>query len=480
MGLPNARILVVDDERSMREFLEIFLRREGYDVSTAEDVDTALAYLESDEIDLVITDMQMPEKTGLDLILEAREISPDTAMIVVTAFGTTDSAISAMREGACDYLTKPFKVDELRIVIEKALEKKLLSNENRRLKEELRGQSRSRDIIGHSRVMQEVHELIGQVAETKTNVLVCGESGTGKELVARAIHDQSPRSENPFVAINCGAIHENLLESELFGHVKGAFTGAIQNKDGLFEAATGGTLFLDEIGELSHPLQVKLLRAIQEKSIRRVGDTVDRKVDVRIVSATNRRLEEEVAAGRFREDVYYRLNVIQLTLPPLRDRPEDIPLLAQHFIRRFSDEIGKEVEGMDGEAFDMLATYGFPGNVRELENLIERAVALARGPVIGTDLLPPTVTANPAAAGPISRIDDEGVDLDALVATYERSLLLESLSKTGGIKKKAARLLGISFRSFRYRLEKLEIEDAKLEGRGCGLTSRLRGVQGTR
>jgi two-component system response regulator PilR (NtrC family) len=459
MASPKARLLVVDDEQSMREFLESFLRREGYDVSTAADVNTALSYLESDEIDLVITDMQMPEKTGLDLILEARELSPETAMVMITGFGTTDSAISAMREGAYDYLTKPFKVDELRIVIEKALEKKLLSNENRRLKEELRSQSRSRNIIGHSRVMQEVYELIGQVAETKTNVLVYGESGTGKELVARAIHDQSPRSGKPFVAINCGAIPENLIESELFGHVKGAFTGALQNKDGLFEAATGGTLFLDEIGELSHPLQVKLLRALQEKSIRRVGDTADRKIDVRIVSATNRRLEDEVAAGRFREDVYYRLNVIQLTLPPLRDRPEDIPLLAQHFIRRFSDEIGKEVEGMDGEAFDMLSTYGFPGNVRELENLIERAVALARGPVIGTALLPPTVTANPSA-GPISRIDDEGVDLEALVATYERSLLSEALSKTGGIKKKAARLLGISFRSFRYRLEKLGLEDA--------------------
>ena len=464
MASPKARLLVVDDEQSMREFLESFLRREGYDVSTAADVDTALSYLESDEIDLVITDMQMPEKTGLDLILEARELSPETAMVMITGFGTTDSAISAMREGAYDYLTKPFKVDELRIVIEKALEKKLLSNENRRLKEEHPSQSRSRNIIGHSRVMQEVHELIGQVAETKTNVLVYGESGTGKELVARAIHDQSPRSGKPFVAINCGAIPENLIESELFGHVKGAFTGALQNKDGLFEAATGGTLFLDEIGELSHPLQVKLLRALQEKSIRRVGDTADRKIDVRIVSATNRRLEDEVAAGRFREDVYYRLNVIQLTLPPLRDRPEDIPLLAQHFIRRFADEIGKEVEGMDGEAFDMLSTYGFPGNVRELENLIERAVALARGPVIGTSLLPPTVTANPSAsAGPISRIGDEGVDLEALVATYERSLLTEALSKTGGIKKRAARLLGISFRSFRYRLEKLEVGGAKLE-----------------
>lgn len=294
-------------------------------------------------------------------------------------------------------------------------------------------------------------------------MLVTGQSGTGKELVARAIHEQSDRASEAFVAINCGAIPENLLESELFGHVKGAFTGAVQNKEGLFEAATGGTLFLDEIGELSQPLQVKLLRALQEKSIRRVGDTVDRKIDVRIVSATNRRLEEEVAEGRFREDVYYRLNVIQLQLPPLREREEDIPLLAQHFIRRFSEELGKEVEGMDAEAYDLLASYGFPGNVRELENLIERAVALARGPVIGPDLLPPTVV-RPTSSQPMApRVTAEGVDLETLVSDYERSLLEEALVQSKGVKKQAARLLGISFRSFRYRLEKLGIEDARRE-----------------
>ena len=457
MEEPKARILVVDDEQSMREFLEIFLRREGYAVSTAADVDTALAHLESDEIDLTITDMQMPNKTGLDLILAAQDVSPETLMIVVTAFGTTDSAISAMKEGAYDYLTKPFKVDELRIVIEKALEKKLLSNENRRLKQELRSQTRDRNIIGHSRVMQDVFDLIAQVAATKTNVLVSGESGTGKELVARAIHEQSDRQGLPFVAINCGAIPENLLESELFGHVKGAFTGAFQNKEGLFETATRGTLFLDEIGELSQPLQVKLLRALQEKSIRRVGDTVDRKIDVRIVSATNRRLEDEVAEGRFREDLYYRLNVIQLTLPPLRDRLEDIPLLAQHFIRRFAAELGKDVEVMDSDAYNLLSEYSFPGNVRELENLIERAVALSRGSTIGPDLLPPTVTKTRVVDAPV-RISAEGVDLEDLVADYERSLLREALNQTRGVKKRAARLLGISFRSFRYRLEKLGLD----------------------
>ena len=290
-----------------------------------------------------------------------------------------------------------------------------------------------------------------------------GESGTGKELVARAIHDQSNRHDNPFVAINCGAIPEQLLESELFGHVKGSFTGAVQNKEGLFETASGGTLFLDEIGEISGPLQVKLLRALQEKTIRRVGDTVDRKVDTRIVSATNRHLDEEVAAGRFREDVYYRLNVIELALPPLRDRIEDIPLLAQHFIRKFSDELEKDVEGMDPAAYEMLAAYHFPGNVRELENLIERAVALARGPMIGVDLWPATlVGSREVEASP--RISPEGVDLDQILGDYERSLLIEALKCSGGVKKRAARLLGVSFRSFRYRLEKLGVEDPQREG----------------
>jgi two-component system, NtrC family, response regulator PilR len=454
----KARILVVDDEQSMQEFLEIFLRREGHDVVTAADVDGALLQLEADDFDVLITDMQMPGKSGLDLILAARDVSPETIAIVVTAFGTTDSAIAAMKEGAYDYLTKPFKVEELRLVIEKALEKKVLSVENRRLRKELRGQIRDRNIIGHSRAMQEVFDLIAQVAETKTNVLVYGESGTGKELVARAIHEQGVRHDEPFIALNCGAIPENLLESELFGHARGSFTGAVQNKEGLFEAASGGTLFLDEIGELSPALQVKLLRALQEKTIRRVGDTVDRKVDVRIISATNRRLEDEVAAGRFREDLYYRLNVIELRLPPLRERVEDIPLLAQFFVRRYAEELGKTIDGMNNEAYEVLARYPFPGNVRELENLVERAVALSRGPVLGADLLPASVREF-RESGEAPRVTAEGVDLEKLVADYERSLLAEALRAAGGVKKRAARLLGISFRSFRYRLEKLGIED---------------------
>jgi two-component system response regulator PilR (NtrC family) len=452
------RILVVDDERSMREFLEIFFRREGYEVTTADSVEQALAAVDADDHDLVITDIQMPDRTGLDLLHELRETSPETPVVVITAFATTENAIAAMKQGAYDYITKPFKVDEIRVVVEKALEKKLLASENRRLRKELRTQARSRSLVGASVAMHRVYELVAQVAATKANVLIAGESGTGKELVARAIHDQSDRSDKPFVAVNCAAIPENLLESELFGHVKGAFTGAVHAKAGLFETADGGTLFFDEIGELPGALQVKLLRVIQEKTIRRVGGTPDRKVDVRIVAATNRRLEEEVAAGRFREDLYYRLNVIQIGLPPLRERAEDIPLLVQHFIEKYAAELGREIEGASDDALDALLAYPFPGNVRELENVIERAVALTRERVIRCDALPPNVLRPPETAGE-SRIPADGVDLDQLVASYERGLILEALSRTGGVKKRAAALLGVSFRSFRYRLEKLGLDE---------------------
>jgi two-component system response regulator PilR (NtrC family) len=459
----KARILVVDDERSMREFLEIFFRREGFEVDTVENVDSALICLENDDIDVVITDMQMPGRSGLDILHAVPDLSPGTVVVVITAFASTDSAIEAMKEGAYDYITKPFKVDEIRVVVEKALEKKLLEVENRRLKTELRTQARHRNIVGNSTAIQRVFDLIGQVAPTRTNVLVAGESGTGKELVARAIHDQSNRADQSFVALNCGAIPENLLESELFGHVKGAFTGAISNKEGLFETAAGGTLFLDEVGELSPTLQVKLLRVIQEKTIRRVGGTSDYTVDVRIVSATNRRLEEEVAAGRFREDLYYRLNVIQVELPALRDRREDVPLLVQYFIEKFAKELGKPMARVSDEALQKLIDYGYPGNVRELENIIERAMALNRDDRIELGCLPPTVM-EPRQTSRTASIPPDGVKLEELVDDYERSLLREALDSAGGVKKHAAKLLGISFRSFRYRLEKLGLEDPDSSG----------------
>jgi two-component system response regulator PilR (NtrC family) len=458
----KARILVVDDEQSMREFLEIFFRGEGYDVLTVATVDSALVAVESDDFDVVISDIQMPGRSGLELLHAVKEVAPQTVVIMITAFATTETAITAMKQGAYDYVTKPFKVDELRLVVEKALEKRLLAAENQRLRSELRKETRRRQLVGNSRVMEQLYELVGRVANTKTNVLVCGESGTGKELVARAIHDQSERREQPFVAVNCGAIPENLLESELFGHVKGAFTGAVQNKAGLFETAHRGTLFLDEIGELPGSLQVKLLRVIQDKALRRVGGTSDQQVDVRIVAATNRKLEEEVAASRFREDLYYRLNVIQIALPPLRDRLDDIPLLVQHFVEKFAAEVGKPVRGFSEAAMDRLLGYPFPGNVRELENMVERAVALSQSETIGPESLPPAVL-DPAPRGPTAKLPLEGSNLDTLVNEFERGLLQEALRQSRGVKKRAAQLLGISFRSFRYRLEKLGMEEARGE-----------------
>jgi two-component system response regulator PilR (NtrC family) len=453
----KARILVVDDERSMREFLEIFFRREGYAAVTAADVDAALLAVESDDFDVVISDVAMPGRDGLELLRAVKATAPETVVIMITAFATTETAIAAMKEGAYDYVTKPFKVDELRLVVEKALEKKLLTQENRRLRSELRREVRSRTLIGTSVVMQKVYELVAQVAATRTNVLISGESGTGKELVARAVHEQSERRERAFVAVNCGAIPENLLESELFGHVKGAFTGAVQNKPGLFETADGGTLFLDEIGELPPTLQVKLLRVIQDKAVRRVGGNSDRPVDVRIVAATNRELAAEVEAGRFRDDLYYRLNVIQIALPPLRERMEDAPLLLQHFLERYAREFGKTIDGVSAQAMEKILAYDFPGNVRELENMVERAVALARGPRIEPESLPPAILAGRARGG-TARLPLEGSNLDELVNRFESDLLREALARTGGVKKRAAQLLGISFRSLRYRLEKLGIE----------------------
>jgi len=458
----NARILVVDDERSMQEFLEIFFRSEGYEVVTAGDVQSALLHLEGNDFDVVVSDIQMPDGTGIDLLEAVREGSPETVVIMITAFASTETAIAAMKQGAYDYITKPFKVDEIRVVIEKALEKQLLASENKRLKSELRDQVRDRSIVGNSPAMQPIFEMIARVANTKANVLITGESGTGKELVARGIHEGGDRAGKAFIVINCAAIPENLLESELFGHVKGAFTGAIQTRAGLFEAADGGTLFLDEVGDLPASLQVKLLRVIQEKTFRPVGGTADQKSDVRILAATNHNLTEEVRNGRFREDLFYRLNVIEICVPPLRDRPDDIELLVGHFIEKYSAELDGKVLDCSDEVMRKLLQYRFPGNVRELENVVERAVALCRTETIELENLPPALL-NPVTPARTTRIPPDGIDLDKLMEEYERSLILEALIPARGVKKKAAQLLGVSFRSLRYRLEKLGIDEAAVD-----------------
>jgi two-component system response regulator PilR (NtrC family) len=455
-----ARILVVDDERSMRELLAIVLGREGYEVVAAENGRQALDELERRPVDLLISDIHMPDMTGLDVLRTAKGMNPDLAGIMVTAFASTETAIEALRMGAYDYIHKPFNVDELKIVVLGALERRRLRRENVLLKRVLGERHQFSNIIGRSESMLAVFELIETIAQTTSTVMVTGESGTGKELAARAIHFNSPRKDRPFVAVNCGALTETLLESELFGHVRGAFTGAATNKKGLIEVAERGTIFLDEIGEMSPLMQVKLLRVLQERVFRRVGGTDEISADIRIIAATNRDLAQMVGENRFREDLYYRINVIPLHLPPLRERGEDLPLLAEHFVTRFAAELGKPVQGLAAESLSLLVQYHWPGNIRELENAMERAVALERTPVILPASLPAAVR---AAGGGQAQTDDvleadtlpdSGFDLERHVREIERQYITEALRRTDGVKVKAAELLGMSFRSFRYYAKK--------------------------
>jgi len=453
------RVLVVDDEQSMREFLAICLRRAGHEVAVADSARAALGHLRAAPTDVVVTDLRMPgDLDGLGLLHAVKRENIDSEVVLVTAFATADTAIAAMKQGAYDYLTKPFKVDEINAVISRAMEKRQLIAENAALREQVAGRVRLAQLLGRSKAMHKVFELIQKIHSTRTSVLITGESGTGKELVARALHTEGSRASGPFVAVNCGAIPDELMESELFGHKKGSFTGAVADKAGLFQQAAGGTLFLDEIGELGLGLQVKLLRALQERRVKPVGATEEVEADVRVVAATNRELEEEVARGAFRSDLYYRLNVIEVRLPPLRQRREDIPILVEHFIRRFSTEQDKEVVGVTPEAMKRLEEYDFPGNVRELENIMERAIALSTGTFIDAEELPALRSAARPASDPAVEFPSDGVDLDRLVADYERAIVLKALDRSGGVRKKAAQLLGISFRSLRYRLEKLGID----------------------
>src|SRR5512133_2580331 len=457
-----ARILVVDDEPSMREFLEILLKRD-HEVSAAGDLQGALARAGAGDLDLVITDLRLGPHTGIELLQSVKARSPATEVIIVTAFATTENAVQAMKLGAYDYVLKPFKVDELGLVVQKALERRALVQENRVLRHRVAPRLGPTEILGRSAAIEEVRALVEKVAPTRTTVLVAGESGTGKEVVARAIHDRGERRDQPFVAINCGAIPEGLIESELFGHEKGSFTGASDAKAGLFEVAGSGTLFLDEVAELPPQLQVKLLRAVQERRIRRVGGKTDIAVDARIIAATNRDLQEEVAAGRFREDLFYRLNVIQLRMPPLRARREDIPAFLAHFLARFTVEAGKREMRFSPDAERRLCEYHYPGNVRELANLVERAVTLADGPEIGVADLPPALRAPtggtpPPVATATADLPEAGMDLQAHLDEIERRLLEQALARSGGVKTDAARVLSLTFRSLRYRLAKYGID----------------------
>ena len=456
-----ARVLVVDDEASMRDMLRIVLRRDGYEVLVADGARAAIAILEREAIDLLVSDIRMPDGSGVDVLRAAKDANRDVVAFMMTAFASTDTAVEAMRLGAVDYFTKPFSVDELRFKIAQHLETRRIKEENVVLKRALNATHEFANLVGRSPAMLELFHLVETVAKTPSTVLITGESGTGKEMVAKAIHVNSLRRDRPFVALNCGAVPETLLESELFGHVRGAFTGADTNKKGLVEVADGGTIFLDEIGEMTPSMQVKLLRVLQERRFRRLGGTDEVAADIRIVAATNQDLQQMVANGRFREDLYYRINVIPVQLPPLRERREDVPLLAERFLRTFAEAMGKNVTGISNEALRVLAAYDWPGNVRELQNVIERAVALEATPVVLPETLPAHVRCAPSAAtavasGPPPALPEleEGFDLEARGEEFYRHYLALALARAGGVQVRAAEMLGMSFRSFRYYAKK--------------------------
>lgn len=461
----SGKVLVVDDDRSLRQFLRIMLTRAGYDVRLAASGREALNAMAGQPAEVVLTDLTMEGIDGMGVLRGVKERWPDTEVVMITAYGTTENAVAAMRAGAYDYITKPFNNDELKLVLEKVFEKRAMRAENTSLRALLEVRSGHGSLVGRSEPMLALYDLMDRVKDTPVSVLITGESGTGKELVARALHEDGARGDGPFRSINCGAIPENLIESELFGARKGAFTGATRDTEGLFRSAEGGTLFLDEVGEMPLATQVKVLRALQERTVRPVGDTQEVAVDVRVVAATNRTLPDEVAAGRFREDLYYRLNVVTLSLPPLRERLGDLPLLVEHFLKRYGREFGRAGVRLHDDAMRALAAHDWPGNVRELENAIQRGVALARGEVITVDALPPELGA--ASAGPAGlpfSVGPEGIALEDALEDYERLLLEGALAAAGGTKTEAAKLLGISFRSLRYRLQKLGLDEEPSRG----------------
>jgi len=452
--MPDTRVLVVDDERSMRDLLAIMLKQAGHDVALAEGGAEAIATLKREPFDLIVTDLRMREVDGLAVLRAAKEHSPQTVVLVITAFASTETAVEAMKLGAYDYITKPFKMDEVKLTIANALERKRLQDENQALKRQLRRERGFENFVGRNPQMLDIFDTIRKTADSLSTVLITGESGTGKELVARALHEESSRRSGPFVSVNCGAIPETLMESEFFGHLKGAFTGAVASTTGLFSAASGGTLFLDEITEVPQSVQVKLLRAIQEREVRRVGDTRDVKVDVRLIAASNRDVAKAVVEGMLREDLFYRLNVIPIHIPPLRERPEDIPLLVAHFIKKIAAELGKSVRGVTPEALAILEGYHWPGNIRELENVIERALVLGGGETLDTDALPADLRRPRDVQDVPVEIPESGLDLQATLDQIEQRYIQMALARTGGVQTRAAELLRVSFRQLRYKLQK--------------------------
>jgi len=448
------RILIVDDEKSLVDFLSLLCTGEGYAVSVAHSAREAREQLGQSSPDLVLCDVMMPDGNGLDLLREIRSHDESPAVVMMTAFTSTKTAIEAMKLGASDYVAKPFDVDELKVVIGNALETRRLAAEVVYLREELVGRYTFENIIGRSPRMRAIFGLVERVAKTNSTVMIRGESGTGKELIARAIHFSSARANHRFLSINCGAMPESLLESELFGHERGAFTGAVRDKRGLFQEAHHGTLFLDEIAEMSQSMQVKLLRALQDRAIRRIGGNTEEAVDVRIITATNRDLQELIASGEFREDLYYRINVIPIELPPLRERRDDVSLLVDHFLRKLSEGLGQPVKRISKDAMRLLEAHSWPGNVRELENLIERAVALSTGPVIGIADFPDDLASRHPPSPAEVNLPEEGLDLEAHLSRIRTDLMRMALERSDGVQTRAAELLGMTFRSFRYYAKK--------------------------
>ena len=446
MGPNQKSILIVDDEKGVGDFLTIVLKKQGYEAFYASSGKEALKLCKERSFDLALVDIKMPVMDGIEFLKEAKRLNPSLIFIMITAYPSIETAVEAMKEEAFDYITKPFNVNELQRIIKRALEQQKPSEQVIKIE----------GIVTQSPAMYKILNMLPKIASAEANVLIMGESGTGKELIARAIHNLSPKRDRPFIAVNCAGIPETLLESELFGYKKGAFTGALCDKMGLFKAADGGTIFLDEIGELSPTLQVKILRVVEEKSFKPIGDTKDIKVDVRIISATNKDLEKEVIEGNFREDLYYRLNVIPIRVPPLRERKEDIPVLVEYFLKKYSKKFKKEIRKVSSSALELLTSYDFPGNVRELENIIERCVALETSNII----LPESLMLSNFKKGRPKRdyIPPGGLDLQKKIEEVEKDFLIKALEEARGVKKKAAELLNLSFRSFRYKLKKYKID----------------------
>jgi two-component system NtrC family response regulator len=447
-------ILVTDDEKIQRESLAGFLRKKGYTVLTAHNFDEAYRQVQEHPVDVVLTDVKMGDKSGYDLLKAVRELNPEITVIIMTAYGNVEEAVAAMKDGAYDYLTKPIDLDEVELLVHRALQLKLLKSENETLRRKLEERHRFTNIVTASPLMEEVLNIAARSANSRTSVLIEGESGTGKELIVRAIHYASPRKDKPLVVVNCAAISENLIESELFGHEKGAFTGALQTRLGRLEEADGGTLFLDEVGDVPLSVQVKLLRFLQFGEFQRVGSNETRKVDVRLIAATNRNLREMIKEGTFREDFYYRLNVINIYVPPLRKRKEDIPLLIDHFIKKFAEENGKPIRGISREAMDLLMKYDYPGNVRELENMIERAVVLARGEIIEKEDLPIQFHIKNGSNETLPPLDYYPGNFREKVEAFEKDLIVQALKEADYNQSKAARALGLSERNLRYKMNK--------------------------